>query len=113
MSPSTWVGVMTETSTAGGYLAGPNAWAAGVEPRIWGLRVQTTPEVVDGTAIIGGYRTAAQLFRKGGVAVQATNAHADFFIKNMTAIRAEIRVALAVYRPQAFGLVTGLPVLPA
>jgi HK97 family phage major capsid protein len=113
MSPSTWVGVMTETSTAGGYLAGPAAWASGVEPRIWGLRVQTTPEVVDGTAIVGAYAMGGQLFRKGGVSVQATNSHDDFFVKNMTAIRAEVRAALVVYRPQAFGLVTGLPVLPA
>jgi hypothetical protein len=113
MSPSTWVGVMTEVSTAGGFLAGPSAWASGVEPRIWGLRVQTTPEVVDGTAIVGAYMQGGQLFRKGGIAVQATNSHDDFFVKNMTAIRAETRVALAIYRPAAFGLVTGLPVLPA
>lgn len=112
MSPITWAGVSSEITTAGGYLAGPGAFAGGVEPRIWGLRVVQTPEVVDGTAIVGAYRQGGQLFRKGGIAVQATNSHDDFFVKNITAIRAETRVALAVYRPQAFGLVTGLPVAP-
>jgi HK97 family phage major capsid protein len=74
------------------------------------MRVVETQEVVDGTAILGAFRMGGQLFRKGGISVQASNAHADFFIKNMTAIRAETRVALAIYRPQAFGLVTGLPI---
>jgi hypothetical protein len=110
MSPLTWAGVAGSMTASGGFLAGPNVFAAGVEPRVWGMRVVETQEVVDGTAILGAFRMGGQLFRKGGISVQASNAHADFFIKNMTAIRAETRVALAIYRPQAFGLVTGLPI---
>ena len=53
---------------------------------------------------------AAQVFRKGGIRVEASNSHSDFFIKNLVAIRAEERLALAVYRPGAFGEVTGLGV---
>jgi hypothetical protein len=40
--------------------------------------------------------------------VEASNSHADYFQRNLTAIRAEERLALAVYRPGAFGAVTGL-----
>jgi HK97 family phage major capsid protein len=61
-----------------------------------------------GTALVGAFKTAAQIFRKGGVRVEASNSHADFFVKNLVAIRAEERLALAVYRPAAFGEVTGL-----
>ena len=32
-----------------------------------------------------------------------SNSHDDFFIKNLVAIRAEERGALAVFRPSAFG----------
>ena len=40
--------------------------------------------------------------------MQASNSHQDYFIKNLTAIRAEERIALAVMVPAAFGKVTGL-----
>lgn len=109
MHPGTWVGVSSQMTTAGGYLAGPGTFGAGVPPSVWGLRVVETPEIPAGTAIVGAFRQAAQLYSKGGVNVQATNSHADNFQKNITAIRAEIRAALVVYRPTGFGLVTGLP----
>jgi hypothetical protein len=40
--------------------------------------------------------------------VEASNSHSDFFQRNLTAIRAERRLALAVYRPQAFHIITAL-----
>jgi Phage capsid family len=112
MSPATWVLVSGQTSDAGGYLAGPGTFAAGPESRVAGLRVVESPHMADGTALLGAFQQGGQLYRKGGVTVQATNSHADFFIKNTTAIRAELRAALAFYRPQAFGLVTGLVAAP-
>ena len=48
----------------------------------------------------------SQFFRKGDIRVEASNSHQDFFTKNLVAIRAEERGALAVYRPGAFGKVT-------
>jgi hypothetical protein len=112
MSPATWVLVSGQTSDAGGYLAGPGTFAAGPESRVAGLRVVETPHIADGVAVVGAFAQGAQLFRKGGVTVQATNSHADYFVKNITAIRAEIRAALVFYRPKAFGKVTGVVVVP-
>ena len=37
-----------------------------------------------------------------------TNSNEDDFKNNLVALRAEERLALAVYRPGAFGKVTGL-----
>jgi HK97 family phage major capsid protein len=112
MNPKTWAGVSSELSASGGFIAGLNTFAQGAPATVWGLRVVTAPEVADGTAIVGAYRQGGQLYTKGGVSVQATNSHDDFFIKNITAIRAEVRAALVIYRPQAFGLVLGLPIIP-
>jgi hypothetical protein len=108
MSPATWALVSMQTSSAGGFLGGSSIFTAGAPTSIAGLRVVESPSMVDGTALIGAFKQGGQLWRKGGVTVQATNSHADLFIKNTTAIRAEIRAALSVYRPAAFGTVTGL-----
>lgn len=75
---------------------------------IWGLNVVVTSAIGAGTALLGSFRQAAQVFRKGGLTVEASNSHSDFFQKNLTAIRAEERLALAVYRPAAFTQITGL-----
>lgn len=67
-----------------------------------------TPEMPTGQALVGAFGTGGMLFRRGGVVVQATNSHADYFRKNLTAIRAELRVALVYFVPAAFCLVTGI-----
>jgi HK97 family phage major capsid protein len=108
MSPATWVTVSMETTTGGGFLGGTSVMANGLVSQVAGLRVVESPHIADGTALLGAFKQGGQLWRKGGVTVQASNSHQDFFIKNMTAIRAEIRAALTVYRPAAFGTVTGL-----
>ena len=59
-----------------------------------------------GTALVGAFGSAAMLFRKGGVRVDIANQNADDFEYNRVTIRAEERVGLAVYVPQAFAKVT-------
>jgi HK97 family phage major capsid protein len=75
---------------------------------IWGLRVVVTSAIGAGTALVGAFGQAAQVFRRSGINVEASNSHSDYFTKNLVAIRAEERLALAVYRPNAFTKVTGL-----
>lgn len=75
---------------------------------VWGLRVAVTSAIAVNTALVGAFGTQAQVFRRNGLTVEASNSHADFFQRNMTAVRAEERLALAVYRPAAFHTVTGL-----
>jgi hypothetical protein len=69
--------------------------------------VAITKAIAVNTALVV-CQSEAMVFRRGGIAVQASNAHQDFFVRNLTAIRAEERLALAVFRPACFGLVTGL-----
>jgi HK97 family phage major capsid protein len=63
---------------------------------------------VAATALTGAFKSAAQIFDEGQLRVEASNSHSDFFVKNLVAIRAERRLALAVYRPAAFGTTTAL-----
>src|SRR5262245_785866 len=107
MNPANWFTAQISKDNNGNYFgAGP--FSALPTATMWGLPVAPTPSIVAGTALVGAYGTQAQVFRKGGVRVEASNSHQDFFIKNLVAIRAEERLALAVYRPAAFGKVTGL-----
>ena len=95
------------TSAYGGP-QGPSSANQLAGDTLWNVPVTITTAVGAGTALVGAFRQAAQLFRRGGLTVEATNAHSDYFTKNLVAIRAEQREALAVYRPSAFTKVTGL-----
>ena len=66
-----------------------------------------TSVIEAGVALVGCFKTAAQIFRKGGVRVDASNSHQDYFTRNLVAVRSELREVLAVYKPQCFGEVTG------
>jgi HK97 family phage major capsid protein len=97
---------MTQVSGQGYAAGGPfDAQAAN---NVWGLPVAVTSAIAVNTALVGAFGTQAQVFRRNGLTVEASNSHADFFQRNLTAIRAEERLALAVYRPAAFHTVTGL-----
>lgn len=107
IEPTAWQNIILSKTSQGVYYA--NGPFVGQQPEtLWGKRVVMTPAMPAGDALVGAFRQAAQIFRKGGLTVAASNSHNDFFQKNLTAIRAEERLGLAVYRPSAFGIVTGL-----
>jgi HK97 family phage major capsid protein len=105
--PVAWQGILLAKNLQGAYYAnGPFADAK--NPMLWGKPVATTPSMPANEALVGSFALGAQMFRKGGLTVEASNSHSDFFQRRQTAIRADERVGLAVYRPGAFGVVTGL-----
>lgn len=72
---------------------------------LWGLRVVVTPAIASGQLVIGGFREAGQLFRRQGITVEMTNSNGTDFEQNLVTVRAESRLALAVYRPGAFEVI--------
>jgi HK97 family phage major capsid protein len=87
----------------GGPFTGPYGVGQFIEePRVWGLRPVITTAVAAGTALVGAFKIGAQFFLRQGLAVETTNSNEDDFKRNLIAIRAEERGALAVYRPKAF-----------
>jgi HK97 family phage major capsid protein len=107
LNPANWASTVLLKTTTGEYLTG-GPFSPIQTPTMWGLPVAVTPAQPAAEGFVGAFRTASQIFRKGGIRVEASNSHQDFFIKNLVAIRAEERLALCVYRPGAMGKVTGL-----
>lgn len=70
-------------------------------PMPWGMRVVETTAVTEGTALVGSFALAAQVFDRQTATIDIADQDQDNFVKNMITIRAEERLALAVYYPSA------------
>lgn len=113
LSPRAW-GQCVIAQTSQGVFYGSGMFAGMQSPTLWGLPVVLTNQFTDETdGLVGAFKQGGQLWKRDQITVQASNSHADFFTKNLVAIRAEQRAALAVYRPGAFGLVENLAVVEA
>lgn len=108
MSPDNWNAVLLLKDDNGNYLAGGGPFGNGLPKTLWGRAVAVTPKMPAGTGLVGAFKTGATFRRRTPVRVQASNSHADFFIKNLIALVAEERGALVIYREGAFGTVTNL-----
>jgi HK97 family phage major capsid protein len=106
MHPTDWQNIRLMRTADGIYIWG-SPTEAGPE-RVWGLPVAITDVLTAGTALVGDFATHCMLFYKRGIDVQITNAHASFFINGLQAVRADVRAVMVVFRPAAFGTVTGL-----
>lgn len=73
---------------------------------LWGLKAVVTTAIPQGTVLLGGFQECAQVFRRQGITLEMTNSNVDDFVNNLITLRAEERLALAVYRPAGFGKVT-------
>ncbi|PPC64140.1 phage major capsid protein [Pantoea sp. ICBG 1758] len=79
-------------------------------PTLWGLPVVATEAAQFlGKFLTGAFNSGAQIFDREDANVVISTENADDFEKNMISIRCEERLALAVYRPEAFvfGSLTG------
>lgn len=104
MNPTDWAAIEL-TKTTGEASSGEYIWAnprmlAG--PVLWGLPVVETTAVSEGEFLVGAFNIAAQVFDREDAAIEVSTEHDDFFVKNLVAIRAEERLALAVFRPESF-----------
>lgn len=103
--PNDWQDIrLAQASGSGVYLWG-NPSEPGLE-RIFGLPVVLTTGASEGTALVGDFNQASLLFRQGlTMKVGYVN---DDLIKNRQTVVAELRAAVAVFRPAAFCEVTGV-----
>jgi HK97 family phage major capsid protein len=98
MSPADWERFdLTSDNEHRYYFGGPSILGT---PRLWGLPVAQELKMPDGTIITGDLRQAV-LWDREQSTIQVSDSHADFFIRNLVAILAELRAAFGVFRPAA------------
>src|SRR5699024_5871452 len=81
------------------YLGGPRA--AGQVAPLWSLPVIESEAVPAGTGYVGDWSKAV-LWDREQASLTVTDSHADFFVRNLVAILAEMRAAFGVLQPSAF-----------
>lgn len=81
------------------YFGGPQG--LGTAGTLWGLPVIETEAVPAGTGYVGDWRKAV-LWDREQASITVSDSHANFFIRNMVAILAEMRAAFGIIQPSAF-----------
>jgi HK97 family phage major capsid protein len=70
---------------------------------LWGLTPIVTNSMPRGQFLVGDFGpAAAQIIQREAAFVQISFEHADYFTKNLVAVRCESRIGLATYQPWAF-----------
>lgn len=99
MNPLDWEKVeLTRDANEQFFAGGPFSMRT---PGLWGLPVVESEAIPEGTAWVGAWNWAV-LYDRESASIQVTDAHNDFFTRNLVVILAEMRAAFAVLRPSAF-----------
>jgi HK97 family phage major capsid protein len=104
--PIDWADLRLLKDQNDNYIGGSPFSNTGSNPgeSLWGLRVVVTQSAIPGSALVAAFATATQIFRRGGLSVEASSSHDTFFVENKTAIRAELRLGLHVSRAAGLAL---------
>ena len=103
MHPSDWetVDLLTAGTTGLFYFGGPLRQGTRT---LWGIPVVQNVLMTEGSALLGNWKKAV-VWDRERANISVSDSHADFFIRNMVAILAEMRAAFGVIRPSGFILV--------
>lgn len=101
MHPSDWARIeLLKETTTGRYIIGNPQGT--LSPTLWSLPIVATQAIAVDKFLVGAFKLGAQVFDAWQARVEVSTENQDDFIKNMVTILAEERLALAVYRPEAF-----------
>lgn len=100
MNPIDWAWIETLKDGEGRYIIGNPQGQ--VTPTLWSLPVVQTQAISVDKFLTGAFKLGAQLFDRWAARVEIATENEDDFIKNLLTVLGEERVALAVYRPEAF-----------
>ncbi|RKV63767.1 MAG: phage major capsid protein [Neisseria sp.] len=100
LNPIDWAKIELEKDATGRNIIG-NPQSGGV-PMLWRMPVVETTAVGAGKFLTGAFDLGAQLFDREEVGVEVSTENKDDFEKNLITVKCYERLALAVYRPEAF-----------
>lgn len=103
LNPIDWAGIQLTKDAEGRYIIGNPV--NGNAPTLWNLPTVETQAMAVDNFLTGAFSMGAQIFDRMDIEVLISTENDKDFENNMISIRAEERLALAVYRPEAF--VTG------
>lgn len=97
-NPYDWMDIeLTKDGTGRYYYGGPSIIG---NPILWGLPVVVSPFMPRGTAYCGNFKRIVVWDREQG-SIRITDAHKDWFQRNLVAVLAEERLASGNFRPIA------------
>lgn len=100
LNPVDWAEIELTKDSTGSYIW-VNVQEGGAQ-RLWKLPVVDSNAVPEGEFLVGAMNIAAQIFDREEAAVEVSTEDGDNFRTNMVTIRAEERLAMAVYREESF-----------
>jgi len=99
LNASDWLSLTLLKDTTGRYLLGDPG--SGVPPQLWGLPVVPTNSMTAGKFIALDAQRAGFIADREDANIQISESHADFFVRNLVALRCEERLAFGVERSAA------------
>lgn len=99
LNPTDWAYIETLKDNIGRYIIGNPQGST--SPTLWRLPVVETQAIAARKFLTGAFRQGAQIFDRWESRIEVGFVNDDF-IKNLVTILGEERLALAVYRPEAF-----------
>ena len=99
MHPIDWAAIETLKDSVGRYIIGNPQ--GGITPTLWRLPVVETQAITVNKFLTGAFMMGAQVFDRWDTRIEVGYENDDF-TKNLVTILGEERLALAVYRPEAF-----------
>lgn len=100
LNPVDWARIELTKDGEGRYIVGNPQ--NGTTPTLWRLPVVETQAIDQDKFLTGAFRLGAQILDREEASVEVSTEDRDNFVKNMVTILAEERLALAIYRPEAF-----------
>lgn len=100
LHPTDWANIEVQKDTQGRYIIGNPQGT--LSPTLWSRPVVATQAMAQNTFLAGAFKLGAQIFDRMTANVVIATENEDDFVNNLVTILIEERLALAVYRPEAF-----------